>query len=73
MYAVVKQFGTGGGHPIYRFFCPMAFNNTGAYWLQANKELENPYWGAMMFTCGEMAEIIIAEPEARTGGEHRHD
>jgi len=64
MYAVVKQFGTGGERSIYRFFCPMAFDNRGAYWLQGNPELENPYWGSMMFRCGEMTETIV---------EHKHD
>jgi len=69
MYAAVKQFGTGGEEPVYRFFCSMAFDNRGAHWLQSNKELENPYWGSMMFRCGEMTETLVAGPAA----EHNHD
>jgi Cu(I)/Ag(I) efflux system membrane fusion protein len=33
-------------------FCPMAFNNQGAYWVQRDGELANPYEGAMMLRCG---------------------
>jgi len=73
MYAAVKQFGTGGEQPIYRFFCSMAFDNRGAHWLQSNKDLENPYWGSMMFRCGEMTETLIPGPAAEPMGEHKHD
>ncbi len=34
-------------------FCPMAFNNKGAYWVQAKGELINPYHGKMMLHCGD--------------------
>ncbi len=79
MYATVKQFGTGGKQPVYRFLCSMAFDNTGAHWLQATRELENPYWGSMMFRCGEMTETLIALPAhddmGASGkmGEHGHE
>ena len=73
MYAAVKQFGTGGEQPIYRFLCSMAFDNRGAHWLQSNKDLENPYWGSMMFRCGEMTETLIPGPAAGPMGEHEHD
>ncbi|CAM2007972.1 DUF3347 domain-containing protein [Acanthopleuribacter pedis] len=33
-------------------YCPMAFNDTGAYWLQKSGTLANPYYGAEMLTCG---------------------
>lgn len=38
------------GHEVA--FCPMAFNNKGAYWVQAKGELINPYHGKMMLHCG---------------------
>lgn len=44
--------------PVYSFFCPMAFNNKGAYWLQENKETQNPYFGSVMPKCGELMETI---------------
>lgn len=41
---------------IYRQYCPMAFRDQGAYWLSAEKEIRNPYFGDMMLTCGEVKE-----------------
>lgn len=40
--------------PIYRQFCPMAFDNQGAYWLSAEKEINNPYFGDKMLHCGKL-------------------
>lgn len=34
-------------------FCPMAFNNKGAYWVQKQGEIVNPYHGMMMLHCGD--------------------
>ncbi len=34
-------------------FCPMAFNNKGAYWVQKTGEIVNPYHGMMMLHCGD--------------------
>lgn len=39
-------------------FCPMADNGDGARWLSERKEIENPYYGAMMSTCGSVEEQI---------------
>ncbi len=72
MYAAVKSFGTGAGKPAYLFHCSMAFDNRGADWLQSSMEVENPYWGEMMFRCGEMTEGLAPGPEGGYG-EHRHD
>lgn len=58
MYALVKQFGTPGTQPVYRYFCPMAFDNKGAYWLQNKQGVENPYFGSAMFKCGEEVETL---------------
>ncbi len=46
---------------IYKFFCPMAFNDRGAFWFQTDKKVENPYFGQAMPECGEMQETIHAE------------
>ncbi|MEZ4448603.1 MAG: hypothetical protein R3B09_03915 [Nannocystaceae bacterium] len=37
-------------------FCPMAFNNKGAYWVQKKGEVTNPYHGKMMLRCGDAVE-----------------
>lgn len=39
-------------------YCPMAFNNKGAYWLADNKEIRNPYFGEKMLKCGSITEEI---------------
>jgi len=33
-------------------YCPMAFNDTGAHWVQKDGTLMNPYFGAEMLHCG---------------------
>jgi len=43
---------------IYKQFCPMAFNNTGGYWLSNDKEIRNPYYGEKMLKCGKVTETI---------------
>jgi hypothetical protein len=41
---------------VYKQFCPMAFNNTGGYWLSTEKEIRNPYYGDQMLKCGRVVE-----------------
>jgi len=41
------------GH-YYEAFCPMA----GAAWIQADKKVANPYYGASMLTCGEIRKEL---------------
>jgi len=50
-----KSISTG---EIYKQFCPMAFNNTGGYWLSNDKEIQNPYYGEKMLKCGKVTETI---------------
>ena len=43
---------------LYKQYCPMAFNNKGAYWISNSKEIQNPYFGDKMLKCGRVeAEI----------------
>lgn len=44
---------------VYRHFCPMAFDNKGAYWLSEIEEIRNPYYGEAMLTCGEVRETYL--------------
>jgi Cu(I)/Ag(I) efflux system membrane fusion protein len=50
---MVETYGAGSG-PIYELFCPMAFGNRGATWLQGDPKIDNPYFGASMLRCGEV-------------------
>lgn len=43
---------------IYRMYCPMVYGKQGASWLQADQELKNPYFGAMMLRCGSTEEQL---------------
>jgi uncharacterized protein YdbL (DUF1318 family) len=43
---------------VYHQFCPMAFNDAGAYWLSSTADVKNPYFGKKMLTCGEVKDSI---------------
>lgn len=43
---------------VYHEFCPMAFNDAGAYWLSSSADIKNPYFGKKMLTCGEVKDSI---------------
>jgi len=58
LIAVVAQFGIPETQRLYRIHCPMAFNNKGADWLQSDKDIRNPYFGASMLKCGEVTGEI---------------
>lgn len=57
LYKSVKAFGLGGKDAFYEY-CPMAFNNEGAYWLSDQRQIRNPYFGDKMLTCGEVKETL---------------
>ena len=55
----VYEYGKKSGEKegtIYKQYCPMAFNNTGAFWLASEKEITTPYFGSMMLHCGSVKE-----------------
>jgi membrane fusion protein, copper/silver efflux system len=66
----------------YRQFCPMAFDDKGAFWLSESNEILNPYFGDMMLNCGEVKETYRkgqrvyekenAENAQAAGGAHNH-
>ena len=56
-YKAIKTFGLMGKTAYYQF-CPMAFNQKGAFWLSTTKEIRNPYFGDQMLACGETKEIL---------------
>lgn len=57
--AVDKLFRDGlSGGTIYKQFCPMAFDNTGATWFSDVAEIRNPYFGEKMLKCGKVEEVI---------------
>ncbi|MCU0595785.1 MAG: efflux RND transporter periplasmic adaptor subunit [Desulfobacterota bacterium] len=61
MAAAVGRLGADIQGPVFELFCPMAFNNKGATWLQQNKDVRNPYFGAQMLNCGEVKRQLKGE------------
>lgn len=57
MYVLIKKKGVKNTI-VYRQYCPMAFNDKGAYWLSNEAEINNPYFGKKMKECGEITETI---------------
>jgi Cu(I)/Ag(I) efflux system membrane fusion protein len=55
--ATLARFGVPEGK-LYKAWCPMAFDNRGASWIQNGEEINNPYFGATMLRCGEVREVI---------------
>ena len=46
---------------LYLMYCPMVHGDHGASWLQGNKELANPYFGASMLKCGTVKGNLKAK------------
>lgn len=52
----------------YQAYCPMAFDNEGAFWLSEIEDIKNPYFGDAMLTCGENKAVYKkGEPVYNTG------
>lgn len=43
---------------VYHEFCPMAFNDKGAFWLSEELAIKNPYFGKKMLSCGEVMDSL---------------
>lgn len=57
LYKSIKAYGLAGATAYYEF-CPMAFDNKGAFWLSDNDKIRNPYFGDKMLSCGSVKETI---------------
>ncbi len=60
-YAMVTDF--GANMTLYKEYCPMALNDKGAFWLSAQSEIRNPYFGDKMLECGEVQEVLAFEKD----------
>jgi len=58
VYVLVKENSENKDQKVYKQFCPMAFNNNGAFWLSEQKEIRNPYFGDKMLKCGKVQEEL---------------
>ena len=57
LYASIKVFNITGLQSYYQF-CPMAFDNKGAFWISRDEQIRNPYFGEQMLRCGETKETL---------------
>jgi membrane fusion protein, copper/silver efflux system len=63
---MVHTFGVAETGPVHRAMCPM-FEGGESFWLQSQRAITNPYFGAMMFTCGEIVETISGDDDPHGG------
>lgn len=52
MNALIKIFGTD--KELYQDYCPMFDQGKSGYWISETKDIQNPYYGAEMLTCGRI-------------------
>ena len=48
----------GTTQKLYEDYCPMANDNEGAIWISQTEEINNPYMGSSMPTCGKVKRVI---------------
>lgn len=60
MVKAVEAFGINPPQTLYVQYCPMAMtkDGKGAYWLSEINEIQNPYMGKQMLTCGETKKVF---------------
>jgi len=68
VYQAIAGFGLPEDVTVHRFHCPMAFAGKGADWLQDHEGTKNPYFGALMLTCGDRLETLSGAKQ-----EQRHE
>ena len=62
MEHIATELGHDNVEPVRVAYCPMAFDNRGASWLQREEQIANPYFGASMLRCGEIQQTVAGLP-----------
>lgn len=71
----VRSVSLPDGFNVHLAFCPMTFEGRRSDWLQPDKELLNPYFGASMLRCGEFEDLdpgTTSAAPARPPVGHQH-
>lgn len=55
---LLERFGNPLSTPVRVAFCPMAFDNRGAEWIQRAEEIDNSYFGDAMRRCGSIRATV---------------
>ena len=50
----------------YVIHCPMVGSNTGADWISSAPEVQNPYYGDSMLSCGSITQTLSIEKKQKT-------
>jgi hypothetical protein len=66
MISLLDHVGTTGSQKLFVAHCPMAFGGKGGDWLQADKKVNNPYYGSMMLRCGSIKQQILGRDASTT-------
>jgi membrane fusion protein, copper/silver efflux system len=53
LISLVDRYGVTGT-TLFKQYCPMAFDDKGSYWISAERQIRNPYFGSIMLACGEV-------------------
>ncbi|WP_143883516.1 DUF3347 domain-containing protein [Chryseobacterium binzhouense] len=53
---LIALFGTN--QKLYKDYCPMYNDGTGAVWISETKTIKNPYYGSQMLTCGSVKKEL---------------
>jgi Cu(I)/Ag(I) efflux system membrane fusion protein len=72
MILLAGKYGSSGKQPVLVYHCPMAFDNSGADWLQNKEGTENPYFGSTMFKCGSLKQNLTFG-QTGNAGEQKHE
>jgi membrane fusion protein, copper/silver efflux system len=59
--SLARTFGQPGEAALHEAFCPMAFDDAGASWLQRGETINNPYFGSEMLRCGELRSEFVGQ------------
>lgn len=72
---IVETFGVDR-EVVFLTYCPMAFDDEGAFWISEFEEIKNPYFGDQMLACGEIKKKIGTKRERQPQTEqhqgHQH-
>ena len=60
------RFGHALPDPLYVDHCPMVFRRKGAFWLQTERKIANPYAPGSMPTCGTITQVVAPSRPSRT-------
>lgn len=58
IYCTIKSFDLENRQTLFAAYCPMAFDNKGAYWITESQKIRNPYFGDKMPDCGSIEEEL---------------